>query len=221
MKKAEDKSAAGQETTDEVTTKTSGGPKASELDSEESPKGKATFYLWADALTGLVEDAVEETALRLKSAVLEAWVKVKDLSNEDERDEALHEHSGDINQWHVDVQDGAAETDEAAKLKEIYEARQEGFSAAKKKNDDEKADDDEDEDETQALDDWWWELTMQRGKPAAGVPALAVKTSELVGGKTAEPYNGDWWVIDLKIADGEGAKAIAAMGDHLASSSGY
>lgn len=178
----------------------------------------------------MVDDFCDDPVVRLKSNVLEVWSRVKSLP-EEEREDELGEHVGDVKQWNIETKDDDELTEEEQKIKQFFNAeyKKGGISAKKQKKDTHEAgeekdkhknegeDEDGEKDDKIAGDGWWWQLLMQRDQPTDGAPAMKLN---LFGGPRCavekESYDGTWWLTSIKLADSEGEQAMSLMADYLA-----
>ncbi|KAI0093843.1 hypothetical protein BDY19DRAFT_902560 [Irpex rosettiformis] len=221
-----------EKTTDNVSDNEAKDTKAVSIQSEErkhadDPQGKATFYLWADALSPWLDDSPEELVFRLKSAVHDAWSHLKEIPEEErEESDLVCEQADRIDQWYVEEveHDDEVKQGQARKMKELAQKICDDFDAKPSKDKkqesskDKGAEGDGDKHEPEekfAEDGWWWQLVLQRTRPADDSPAVEVKLSK-VSGRDDGPYGGQWWWTGLCPGDENGALALTLMTDYLA-----
>ncbi|THH16234.1 hypothetical protein EUX98_g9334, partial [Antrodiella citrinella] len=113
----------------------------------------------------------------------------------DEATERASDLTDHLGWWRVDIDEEAekaAETDEAEALKKIFS-------------------------DLEAPDhQWWYEVTVQREKPAKGVPALEIKFSMyLPWYHVAKDQEGSWWITGFAVPDEESNKAAKIMEENI------
>lgn len=131
---------------------------------------------------------IGEPELYLKSDLLALWPDLKPLTEEERIEQKIAE--GRIDHWHLDIpyESEATKRPEARKIQDLFDAE---FT---------KATDVEDRDKKNPEYTDWWEVTMQREKPAEGVPTLEIDFSRCTPQEgVIEAYAGRWWrALDVR-----------------------
>ncbi|KAH7106834.1 hypothetical protein BKA62DRAFT_825455 [Auriculariales sp. MPI-PUGE-AT-0066] len=146
------------------------------------------FLTWKDGVVGTLEDTnADETRFWLKSQIVEAYGTTE---------EEVTERVDTVGYWSFEVDEEALHTPAATALRSAFKEAH-------------AADD--------AKDVWWWEVTVQRNEPADSTPRIKAKLEssehhddhDVSGGQKL----GEWWIIDLKPASSDVAKAIQTHRD--------
>ncbi|TCD65053.1 hypothetical protein EIP91_003291 [Steccherinum ochraceum] len=148
--------------------------------------GPYTFFFWGSFMTLPLEQVLEENeSIWLKDACMDAWSRISAYP-EEEREEIVDDHIGDINRWEIVLEDDAWEDEDgrAEALSESYEEQKDG--------------------DAMTTDSTWWEIDLQRAEPEGDGPAVKVDVDEET-----------WWATAVRQADKTGQMAMEVMSDFI------
>ncbi|TCD69447.1 hypothetical protein EIP91_007573 [Steccherinum ochraceum] len=158
--------------------------------------GPHTFFVFCEAINGIfhgVEDDVQYFVQ--KSTMMDVMAKTEEM-DEDEEEEARELTSEIMDQggfWEPVINEDDAKTEEAKALQKVLsDVKSTGYAD-------------------------WYEVTVQKAKPAKGVPALEIKKwrMRLNWYKVAEDQQCSWWITGVALPDEESSEAALIISENV------